>query len=446
MKLRTIPLLVFLASAWLVFPAPAATEKAASTKSAQAEEDADETAVSRKSSSTSKKGAGDESGEKKLSSGGKSSAAKAKGTAESAEEVTEGTSTAKSESGARKKTKSSAEPEDETGSAGKKAGAKKKLTEDEAPANLRKEDTSAHKSRSGGDEPTEMETTAKHKADVPEAVAPGTEEKTKPATPPAKPGGTGAPPAYIESSDLKNFTEQPEKVRTLIESALALAHQGLTYKFGSDDPSQGGMDCSGSIAYLLREQGFKDVPRDASGQYAWARKNGQFFAVVSKKEGGFEFADLKSGDLLFWSGTYVVNRDPPVTHSMIYLGEHKSRKQRVMWGSSDGRTYDGKSRYGVGVFDFHMPKTGGEGEGASAAGKSPDFLGYARVPGLRGEESKLTAHGESGTEATKAEVAEDEKSSAKGEIPDAEEKKNGENTAKKPVKSGSSSAKRKSSR
>ena len=208
-----------------------------------------------------------------------------------------------------------------------------------------------------------------------------------PMTPPVAPGGKGAPPVSIESSQLVGFSEQPAGVRTLIEAALALSKQGLTYKYGSDDPANGGMDCSGSIAYLLRSQGFKDVPRDSAGQYTWARKNGDFFAVISKKAGGFEFDDLKPGDLMFWSGTYSVERDPPVTHTMIYLGEQKGRKQRVMWGASDGRTYDGKSRYGVGVFDFKMPKLESDEESASTTKKHPDFLGYARIPGLR-EEAK----------------------------------------------------------
>lgn len=294
-----------------------------------------------------------------------------------------------------------AEPRAESGGgsakkAGSKEGAKNTEVEGEAATTKKKNVEStgtsqpAKKSETGeGSAKSSDAKKAHHGSDVPEASVAATPKETAPATPPAHPGGTGAPPAFIEASELKAFSDQPEKVRKLIENALALSHQGLTYKFGSDDPSTGGMDCSGSIAYLLRTEGFKDVPRDASGQYAWARKEGNFFAVVSKKAGGFEFDDLQPGDLLFWSGTYAVDRDPPVTHTMIYLGEHKSRKQRVMWGSSDGRTYDGKARFGVGVFDFKMPKAGGESEGTSAAGRSPDFLGYARIPGLRGEESKV---------------------------------------------------------
>ncbi len=205
---------------------------------------------------------------------------------------------------------------------------------------------------------------------------------TPAATPTPKP--LYAPSASLATTDLLGFSEQPPRVQKLIEDALALARLNLTYKFGSDDPAQGGMDCSGTVAYLLRQQGFRDVPRDSAGQYTWARKNGQFFAVVSKKTGGFEFAELLPGDLMFWSGTYDTPRDPPVTHSMIYLGVQRKRGQHVMWGSSDGRSYDGKARFGVSVFDFKMPRAD------TGAARSTDFLGYGRIPGLREEEARPT--------------------------------------------------------
>jgi cell wall-associated NlpC family hydrolase len=212
-------------------------------------------------------------------------------------------------------------------------------------------------------------------------------KKDAPSPPGAEPAATPdpakpkyAPSASISSTELLGFDEQPPRVQKLIEGALELSKLNLTYLAGSADPKLGGMDCSGSIEYLLKQQGFKDVPRDAAGQYTWARKHGQFFAVISKKAGGFEFAELLPGDLMFWSGTYDSQKDPPVTHSMIYLGVQRKRGQHVMWGSSDGRSYDGKPRFGVSVFDFKMPKA----DPGSAAPKA-DFLGYARIPGLRAD-------------------------------------------------------------
>ena len=112
-----------------------------------------------------------------------------------------------------------------------------------------------------------------------------------------------APAATIEAGQLADFSAQPASVQQLIKAGLDLTKLNLTYTYGSDDPSRGGMDCSGTIYYLLRSQGLKDVPRDSSEQYIWARKRGQFFAVVSTEADGFEFKDLLPGDLMFWSGT-----------------------------------------------------------------------------------------------------------------------------------------------
>ena len=53
----------------------------------------------------------------------------------------------------------------------------------------------------------------------------------------------------------------------LITSALALTKLNLTYIYGSADPAQGGMDCSGTMHHLLVSSGFQDVPRDSPGRY-----------------------------------------------------------------------------------------------------------------------------------------------------------------------------------
>jgi cell wall-associated NlpC family hydrolase len=186
--------------------------------------------------------------------------------------------------------------------------------------------------------------------------------------------------ASIKPEALEGFFRQPIEVQQLIRSSLALTEQNLSYKYGSADPSAGGMDCSGFIYYVLSNAGCKDVPRDSAEQYAWVRKQGDFRAVLSRSADSFEFNELKPGDLLFWSGTYEADRDIPITHVMIYLGKTKSAGKPVMVGSTDGRSYDGIRRYGVSIFDFKMPN--GKPNPAD-----PDlttrFEGYAHIPGLR---------------------------------------------------------------
>jgi cell wall-associated NlpC family hydrolase len=186
------------------------------------------------------------------------------------------------------------------------------------------------------------------------------------------------PNVSLSPDQITGYETNPPRVRQLLDTGLALTKQNLGYMYGSADPKNGGMDCSGFIYYVLKQNGFPDVPRDSSQQYVWVRKAGNFNAVLSSKEDSFEFDDLKPGDLLFWRGTYNTDRDPPITHTMIYLGREKRTSKRVMIGSSDGRTYDGKQRWGVSVFDFKMPPPPQSGD----AKISPVFVGYGRVLGL----------------------------------------------------------------
>ena len=197
-------------------------------------------------------------------------------------------------------------------------------------------------------------------------------------TPEAGRGKKGWPNVTLAPDAIERYADYPPKIRQILDTGLALTNENLTYTYGSADPASGGMDCSGFIYYVLKQSGFSDVPRDSSQQYSWVRKAGDFYAVLSRKEDSFEFDDLKPGDLLFWRGTYNIDRDPPITHTMIYLGREKRTNKRVMIGSSDGRTYDGKQRWGVSVFDFKMPPPPKSGD----AKISPMFVGYGRIPGL----------------------------------------------------------------
>jgi peptidoglycan DL-endopeptidase CwlO len=193
--------------------------------------------------------------------------------------------------------------------------------------------------------------------------------------------GKPVPPsvASLQPSDLREFNSQPPKVQEFIRSALALTEQNLAYTYGSADPKNGGMDCSGFIYYVLTNAGYKDVPRQSSDQYLWVRKNSNFHAVLSRNSDTFELKQLRPGDLMFWSGTYQVNRDVPITHVMIYLGTEKKTKKPVMVGASDGRSYNGERRFGVSVFDFKLPNGT---PNKTDPDLIPRFEGYASIPGL----------------------------------------------------------------
>jgi peptidoglycan DL-endopeptidase CwlO len=187
-----------------------------------------------------------------------------------------------------------------------------------------------------------------------------------------------APTSTVPTSEIADYDSYPEKIRKILELGLELTNQNLSYKYNSADPAKGGMDCSGFIYYVLSKSGINDVPRDARDQYVWARKSGNFQAVLSQRDDTFELDALKPGDLLFWANAYGPNRDPDVTYTMIYLGRDKNTNQRLMIGAGDGRTYKGQPRVGVSVFDLKVTRAKPKKEGEPG----PMFVGYARVPGL----------------------------------------------------------------
>lgn len=195
-------------------------------------------------------------------------------------------------------------------------------------------------------------------------------EKEKPVAPP-----TPAPPlpGSLLVTELEGFAQNSVAVQQLLTAALDLSGKGLVYKMGSAKPENGGMDCSGTMYYLLRSVGLTAVPRQSDEQYRWAWQAGTFIAVNGVEARTFEFAKLRPGCLLFWTGTYDVGkRNPPISHVMIYLGKRATDGKELMFGASDGRLSGGKPSWGVGVFDFRLP---------TAKGTSR-FIGYAPIPGL----------------------------------------------------------------
>jgi cell wall-associated NlpC family hydrolase len=187
------------------------------------------------------------------------------------------------------------------------------------------------------------------------------------------PAGGEDPGEKAAGPDLAGLDKEPSAVRKLVTAALDLDKMNLSYKFASADPGLGGMDCSGTVHYLLKRHGIKDTPRQSDEIYRWVWESGRFHAVNGHKTDSWEFAHLQPGDLLFWCGTYEVgDRDPPVSHVMVYLGR-TAAGHPLMFGASEGRRYQGKKRNGVGLFDFELP----------SPSSSSRFLGYGTPPGLR---------------------------------------------------------------
>lgn len=202
-------------------------------------------------------------------------------------------------------------------------------------------------------------------------VAPLFGDVTKKDEAPAEP--TTAAVSTISIHDLSGFDAYPKQVQSLVQSALALTRLELGYLYGSHDPVKGGMDCSGTVFHVLEFQGLKDVPRQSDEMCRWVDKKSQLHLTPTASAFDHaEFNDLKPGDLLFWTNTTETKRKLPVTHVMIYLGKLKKSGKRVVFGASDGRSFQGERRSGVSVFDFNLPK----------AESTARLHGYGRAPGL----------------------------------------------------------------
>tara|TARA_R110002096_G_scaffold4493_11_gene20860 strand:- start:13348 stop:13998 length:651 start_codon:yes stop_codon:yes gene_type:complete len=177
----------------------------------------------------------------------------------------------------------------------------------------------------------------------------------------------------LKPSDIQEFDRQPALVQSVLRYALSLTSQNLGYQYGSNSPSNGGMDCSGTVQHILTKSGFAS-PRQANTIYLWADKHG----TLNRVKGASSVNDpqlrkLQPGDLLFWEGTYNVGkRNPPTSHVMLFLGHKKADGKPVMVGASSGRYYAGKARHGVSVFDFKMPRKG----------STSKFVGYGAIPGI----------------------------------------------------------------
>lgn len=174
----------------------------------------------------------------------------------------------------------------------------------------------------------------------------------------------------IPITELTDYSQYPIIVKQLINEALLLTQKNLTYLYGSADPKNRGMDCSGTIYYLLKQNAQENVPRSAEEMYQWVKQKGRFYEVTDKSFTSPQFNHLKPGDLLFWRGTYKTAHNQ-VSHVMLYLGKNQQGKP-LMFGSSDGRTYQGKSMWGVSVFDFKLPNVD----------SSAQFIGYSCIPEL----------------------------------------------------------------
>jgi len=181
----------------------------------------------------------------------------------------------------------------------------------------------------------------------------------------------------LETSELSDFGELSEPRQKLIETAIQAGKDvaGMPYKYGGNGAADGGFDCSGAMHFVLHKVGLES-PRTSSGQFLWVKENSKLHLVASsaKDTEDKSFAELKPGDLVFWSGTYepTDGRKVDITHVGMFLGFEKKDGRPVMINATNGRSYRGKKGNGFGVYDFRVPREGSKSR----------MVGYGTPPGL----------------------------------------------------------------
>ncbi|MDF1658543.1 MAG: NlpC/P60 family protein [Verrucomicrobiales bacterium] len=163
----------------------------------------------------------------------------------------------------------------------------------------------------------------------------------------------------------KPSNEMMQFISVIRTRAEHIARFKLTYKFGGDHPSEGGMDCSGTMQFMLSDIGFDDMPRTSYQQYDWLKKNRTLnhSKSIPEKMGGRK--GIKPGDLIFWGGTY--DSGHKVSHVMIYLGQSGDGKH-YMFGARGKKK---KGLFGSGVDIFEL-----------SSGYQKSLVGYGTLPGV----------------------------------------------------------------
>ena len=137
-----------------------------------------------------------------------------------------------------------------------------------------------------------------------------------------------------------------------MQIARDLGDRGISYDEDWCPPGESRswtMDCSNTTRYIYRVTTGIQLPRTASDQYYYLHLQDKAWDVPQASNG---FADcnylrqnLKPGDLLFWENTYRPERQPPITHVMIFLGTNE-RGEWIMAGSQTGPGGEHNRRHG----------------------------------------------------------------------------------------------------
>ncbi len=143
-----------------------------------------------------------------------------------------------------------------------------------------------------------------------------------------------------------------------LRQARALGDRGIDYNDDWRPPGENSswvMDCSNTSRWLYKTVAGINLPRTASDQYYYLHQQGKAWDVPATDYGVPDVAylqrNLRPGDLLFWENTYRPERQPPITHVMVFLGTNE-HGQWIMAGSQSSGGEHGRRDGGPDVYVF----------------------------------------------------------------------------------------------
>jgi cell wall-associated NlpC family hydrolase len=150
----------------------------------------------------------------------------------------------------------------------------------------------------------------------------------------------------------------PAQHQKLIETSRWLGAKRLGYASRWTPPGEKQswvMDCSNTARYLYQTALNKSLSRTASDQFYDLSQQSRITLAPTRIDGSVDTAKLlklmRSGDLLFWEWTYNIDRRPPITHVMIYLGTTGNGSPK-MAGSASRSMGEASGSGGPDVYNF----------------------------------------------------------------------------------------------
>ena len=204
--------------------------------------------------------------------------------------------------------------------------------------------------------------------------------------------------SVFSSSDSTAPSPAPssDMAKRFLQEARQLSDLGLEYDEDWRPPGESHawtMDCSNTSRYLYKVTTGLELPRTASDQYYYLHLQNKAWDVPQNSSG---FADvnylrdnLKPGDLLFWENTYRPERQPPITHVMVFLGTN-DKGQWIMAGSQTSRGgMHNRRNGGPDIYVFNPDKpSGGYSTWLGLVRHQGRFCAYGRP--LEADPSKLS--------------------------------------------------------